>query len=152
MHDLAPQLSFLHVSISYLLPLLQDLKNSNLDNRGPPIRSHAIKPCVVVLVPMHNLAPQLSSFLKSFLHVSISYLLPLLQDLKNSNLDNRGPPTRSHAIKPCVVVLVPMHELAPQLSSFMKSFLHVSNLRRENVERAAQLGMDVYRTDKMRLF
>jgi hypothetical protein len=44
-----------------------------------------------------------------------------------------------------------MHELAPQLSSFMKSFVHVSNMRRENVERAAQLGMDVYRTDKTRL-
>ena len=60
---------------------------------------------------------------------SIAYLLPLLQDLKNSDVDIRGPPIQNRAINPRAVVLAPTHELARQLSSFAKSLLHVSKLR-----------------------
>lgn len=59
---------------------------------------------------------------------SIAYLLPVLQDLKNSDNDQR-PPAQKRSMNPRALILAPTHELARQLASFAKSLLHVSKLR-----------------------
>jgi ATP-dependent RNA helicase MRH4 len=59
---------------------------------------------------------------------SIAYLLPVLQDLKQSENAPR-PPAQKRPINPRALILAPTHELSRQLASFAKSLLHVSKLR-----------------------
>ncbi|KAF7974362.1 hypothetical protein HWV62_12320 [Athelia sp. TMB] len=58
---------------------------------------------------------------------SLAYLLPMLQDLKQTENSARAAPSR--LIHPRALVLAPTHELARQLASSAKSLLHVSKLR-----------------------
>ncbi|TDL22412.1 P-loop containing nucleoside triphosphate hydrolase protein [Rickenella mellea] len=65
---------------------------------------------------------------------SIAYLLPMLQYLKQTELDqeqkrNPKPPLPSHLLHPRGLVLAPTHELSRQLSKFAKSLLHNIKLR-----------------------
>ena len=68
---------------------------------------------------------------------SLAYLLPLLQNLKQAELDpSLSPPlqTSSHVgpvrpLNPRALVLAPTHELARQLSGSAKSLLHEVKLR-----------------------
>ncbi|KAH7922868.1 P-loop containing nucleoside triphosphate hydrolase protein [Leucogyrophana mollusca] len=64
---------------------------------------------------------------------SIAYLLPMLQDLKKSELRDPSPtsdpPGPQRAINPRGIILSPTHELSRQLSSFAKRLLHNIKLR-----------------------
>ncbi|EGN99584.1 hypothetical protein SERLA73DRAFT_106193 [Serpula lacrymans var. lacrymans S7.3] len=66
---------------------------------------------------------------------SIAYLLPMLQDLKQSEAHlsssvSQGTGSQpQRAINPRALVLAPTHELSRQLSSFAKSLLHNIKLR-----------------------
>ena len=64
---------------------------------------------------------------------SIAYLLPMLQDLKQSELarTQRAHPTadRRRAMNPRAIVLAPTHELTRQLAGFAKELLHHNKLR-----------------------
>ncbi|KAF8064087.1 P-loop containing nucleoside triphosphate hydrolase protein [Lyophyllum atratum] len=70
---------------------------------------------------------------------SIAYLLPLLQNLKQSELNAASsphlPPASSsqagpkRALNPRALILAPTHELSRQLSGFAKSLLHEVKLR-----------------------
>ena len=62
---------------------------------------------------------------------SIAYLLPMLQDLKLSELQPdavKAPPTQL-PLAPRALVLSPTHELSRQLSGFAKALLHEIKLR-----------------------
>lgn len=66
---------------------------------------------------------------------SIAYLLPVLQDLKQSELKQKeageeGEKPRSKTVtNPRALILAPTHELSRQLSGFAKSLLHQIRLR-----------------------
>ncbi|KAM5537484.1 hypothetical protein V8D89_008811 [Ganoderma adspersum] len=63
---------------------------------------------------------------------SIAYLLPMLQDLKQSEVNGtqRTHPTADRrAMNPRAIVLAPTHELTRQLSGFAKELLHHNKLR-----------------------
>ncbi|KAF8997040.1 P-loop containing nucleoside triphosphate hydrolase protein [Hymenopellis radicata] len=60
---------------------------------------------------------------------SIAYLLPLLQSLKQSELDGSVNRQRTHALNPRALILAPTHELARQLATFAKSLIHEIKLR-----------------------
>ncbi|KAG5653145.1 hypothetical protein H0H81_002137 [Sphagnurus paluster] len=68
---------------------------------------------------------------------SIAYLLPVLQNLKQAELDTaaspRSPLTTSsgpkRALNPRALILAPTHELSRQLAGFAKSLLHEVKLR-----------------------
>ena len=64
---------------------------------------------------------------------SIAYLLPMLQDLKQSEIlgtQRTGPrSTPKRAMNPRAIVLAPTHELARQLAGFAKELLHHTKLR-----------------------
>ncbi|KAG6812233.1 hypothetical protein H0H92_003773 [Tricholoma furcatifolium] len=66
---------------------------------------------------------------------SIAYLLPVLQNLKQAELEAASsppsppPPGPKRALNPRALVLAPTHELSRQLSSFAKSLLHQVKLR-----------------------
>jgi ATP-dependent RNA helicase MRH4 len=65
---------------------------------------------------------------------SIAYLLPLLQNLKLSELKTTDRPTATsvapkRALNPRALVLAPTHELSRQLSGFAKALLHKIKLR-----------------------
>jgi ATP-dependent RNA helicase MRH4 len=65
---------------------------------------------------------------------SIAYLLPLLQNLKLSELDTTKsstvmPVASKRALNPRALILAPTHELARQLSGFAKALLHDVKLR-----------------------
>ncbi|KAI0757767.1 P-loop containing nucleoside triphosphate hydrolase protein [Daedaleopsis nitida] len=64
---------------------------------------------------------------------SMAYLLPVIQDLKQSEIGNtqrRGDPSAPRlAMNPRALVLAPTHELSRQLSGFAKDLLHKVKLR-----------------------
>ncbi|TBU38468.1 P-loop containing nucleoside triphosphate hydrolase protein [Dichomitus squalens] len=63
---------------------------------------------------------------------SIAYLLPMLHDLKQSELNNTqraDPDAPRRAVNPRAIVLAPTHELTRQLSGFAKELLHHVKLR-----------------------
>ncbi|KAI0762265.1 P-loop containing nucleoside triphosphate hydrolase protein [Fomes fomentarius] len=64
---------------------------------------------------------------------SMAYLLPMIQDLKQSELNGtqrRGDPSAPRrAINPRALVLAPTHELSRQLSGFAKELIHKVKLR-----------------------
>ncbi|KZT08869.1 P-loop containing nucleoside triphosphate hydrolase protein [Laetiporus sulphureus 93-53] len=62
---------------------------------------------------------------------SIAYLLPMLQDLKLTELrtDTPRPQNSGCPLNPRALVLAPTHELSRQLSSFAKALLHHIKLR-----------------------
>ena len=61
---------------------------------------------------------------------SVAYMLPLLQSLKQSELDtNRPPLSTQREYNPRAIVLAPTHELSRQLASFAKALLHEIKLR-----------------------
>ncbi|KAF5376083.1 hypothetical protein D9615_007737 [Tricholomella constricta] len=70
---------------------------------------------------------------------SIAYLLPVLQNLKQSELDAASSPRSPlitlpqagprRALNPRALILAPTHELARQLAGFAKSLLHEVKLR-----------------------
>ncbi|TFY56618.1 hypothetical protein EVJ58_g7524 [Rhodofomes roseus] len=62
---------------------------------------------------------------------SIAYLLPMLQDLKISEMqsDPASLPPSQFALAPRALVLAPTHELSRQLSGFAKALLHEVKLR-----------------------
>lgn len=62
---------------------------------------------------------------------SMAYLLPVIQDLKLSELNsqNTSDSRSKRAINPRALVLAPTHELSRQLSGFAKSLLHNTKLR-----------------------
>jgi ATP-dependent RNA helicase MRH4 len=64
---------------------------------------------------------------------SIAYLLPLLQNLKETELMSSSRPPSSERNKrpynPRGLILAPTHELSRQLSGFAKSLLHETKLR-----------------------
>lgn len=115
-------------------PLMEGLHSSLMDILGPnaqptPIQALSLK---------HLLStPTASSEWKQYLLASetgsgksIAYLLPLLQALKQGELD--GTATQSskrHLTSPRALVLAPTHELTRQLSVFAKSLIHNIKLR-----------------------
>lgn len=62
---------------------------------------------------------------------SLAYMLPLLQDLKASELSGEVAPKKgkARAYNPRAIVLAPTHELSRQLSKTAKSLLHNVKLR-----------------------
>ncbi len=63
---------------------------------------------------------------------SLAYLLPMLQDLKQSEIEPSAQPRtkgKQRAINPRALVLAPTHELSRQLASTAKSLLHNIKLR-----------------------
>ncbi|KAH9947382.1 P-loop containing nucleoside triphosphate hydrolase protein [Amylocystis lapponica] len=63
---------------------------------------------------------------------SIAYLLPMLQDLKRTELDPASTPAPASSARlpsPRALVLAPTHELARQLSGFAKALVHEVKLR-----------------------
>jgi ATP-dependent RNA helicase MRH4 len=64
---------------------------------------------------------------------SIAYLLPLLQNLKQAELDTAAAEVphvqQARAYNPRALILAPTHELSRQLSGFAKSLLHNVKLR-----------------------
>lgn len=61
---------------------------------------------------------------------SIAYLLPLLQDLKRTELEGLASSRKSSKpLNPRALVLAPTHELSRQLASFAKKLSHVVKLR-----------------------
>ncbi|GLB44185.1 putative P-loop containing nucleoside triphosphate hydrolase protein [Lyophyllum shimeji] len=129
-------------------PLMPGLLSCLTDLIGPgatptPIQSLSLKWLMHDAEKGHDAS---SSDWKQFLLASetgsgksIAYLLPLLQDLKQSELASAssprprpipGPesgPTR--ALNPRALILAPTHELSRQLSGFAKSLLHEVKLR-----------------------
>ncbi|KAI1787628.1 P-loop containing nucleoside triphosphate hydrolase protein [Ganoderma leucocontextum] len=116
-------------------PLMDGLLTSVLDVLGPdarptPIQALSLKHLVNEHDPSrcyeHLLASETGS------GKSIAYLLPMLQDLKQSELNNTqrtDPNAPRRAINPRAIVLAPTHELTRQLSGFAKELLHHSKLR-----------------------
>jgi ATP-dependent RNA helicase MRH4, mitochondrial len=121
-------------------PLLPGLVNSlhemlSADARPTPIQSLSIK---CLLQNSHSspspgwreylLASEMGS------GKSITYLLPLLQHLKQAELADKDlplPVPRRHQrlLNPRGIILAPTHELSRQLSGFAKSLLHEVKLR-----------------------
>ncbi|KAI0684096.1 P-loop containing nucleoside triphosphate hydrolase protein [Cytidiella melzeri] len=117
-------------------PLMDGLRNSIIDVLGPrakptPIQSLSLK---------HLFAPPPESGWREYLLASetgsgksFAYMLPMLQDLKTSELDpsvltpSSTGPLRS--INPRAIVLAPTHELSRQLSRMAKSLSHNIKLR-----------------------
>jgi ATP-dependent RNA helicase MRH4 len=62
---------------------------------------------------------------------SMAYLLPLLQDLKRTELERSGSPRKSslRPLNPRALILAPTHELSRQLAGFAKKLSHVIKLR-----------------------
>ncbi|KAG6377281.1 hypothetical protein JVT61DRAFT_15066 [Boletus reticuloceps] len=62
---------------------------------------------------------------------SMAYLLPLLQDLKRTELESAGAPRKSspRPSNPRTLVLAPTHELLRQLAGFAKKVYHIIKLR-----------------------
>jgi len=62
---------------------------------------------------------------------SMAYLLPLLQDLKRTELEGSGSPRKSlpRPLNPRALVLAPTHELSRQLAGFAKKLSHIIKLR-----------------------
>lgn len=59
---------------------------------------------------------------------SLAYMLPMLQDLKQSE-NTIGVQKSAHTLSPRAIVLAPTHELSRQLSGTAKSLLHNIKLR-----------------------
>ncbi|TRM59933.1 hypothetical protein BD626DRAFT_506901 [Schizophyllum amplum] len=60
---------------------------------------------------------------------SIAYLLPVLQSVKQAELDERPLRPSKARLAPRALVLAPTHELARQLTSFAKGLVHDAKLR-----------------------
>lgn len=61
---------------------------------------------------------------------SIAYLLPLLQDLKRTELESQASSRKSsRPLNPRALVLAPTHELSRQLAGFAKKLSHIVKLR-----------------------
>ena len=64
---------------------------------------------------------------------SIAYLVPLLQNLKQAELDTAAAEVphvqQTRACNPRALILAPTHELSRQLSGFARSLLHNVKLR-----------------------
>jgi len=125
-------------------PLMPGLLKCLTETLGPsatptPIQALSLK---WLLNDASEIAPQ--SGWKQFLLASetgsgksLAYLLPLLQNLKQAELNPSLPPslqTSSHIgpvrpLNPRALVLAPTHELARQLSGSAKSLLHEVKLR-----------------------
>ncbi|KZT24293.1 P-loop containing nucleoside triphosphate hydrolase protein [Neolentinus lepideus HHB14362 ss-1] len=71
---------------------------------------------------------------------SFAYMLPLLQDLKSTELNpfpDQARPKQSRApLNPRAIILAPTHELSRQLTSFAKSLSHAIKLRIMSASRA----------------
>ncbi|CAL1697235.1 unnamed protein product [Somion occarium] len=115
-------------------PLMESLLSSIMDILGPNARPTPIQ----ALSLKHLFSPsQGDSQWRQFLLASetgsgksIAYLLPMLQDLKQTELDGTVPRlTSKRLMAPRALVLAPTHELSRQLSVFAKSLLHNTKLR-----------------------
>lgn len=64
---------------------------------------------------------------------SMAYLLPLLQDLKRTELERSGSPRKlsssARPLNPRALILAPTHELSRQLAGFAKKLSHIIKLR-----------------------
>ncbi|KAF8550684.1 P-loop containing nucleoside triphosphate hydrolase protein [Imleria badia] len=63
---------------------------------------------------------------------SMAYLLPLLQDLKRTELLQRSTSPRTSSLRPLnprALILAPTHELSRQLAGFAKKLSHIIKLR-----------------------
>ncbi|TFK86167.1 P-loop containing nucleoside triphosphate hydrolase protein, partial [Polyporus arcularius HHB13444] len=65
---------------------------------------------------------------------SLAYLLPMIQDLKQSELNgtqrrSTDPSAQRRAMNPRAIVLAPTHELSRQLAGFAKELIHNVKLR-----------------------
>ena len=120
-------------------PLIDGLLSSVHDVLGPnaqptPIQALALKHLVSAEPPTQD-SPYRQALLASETGSgkSIAYLLPLLQDLKQSEVHGTQRPgpesTPRRAMNPRALVLAPTHELSRQLSGFAKELLHHTKLR-----------------------
>ena len=117
---------------------------------SPPILSGLLSSLKEVLVPNAKPTPIQSLSLKWLLNQSpgwkqfllasetgsgksIAYLVPLLQNLKQAELDTAAAEVphvqQTRAYNPRALILAPTHELSRQLSGFAKSLLHNVKLR-----------------------
>ncbi|KAF8235067.1 P-loop containing nucleoside triphosphate hydrolase protein [Tricholoma matsutake] len=128
-------------------PLMPGLLSCITEVLGPaatptPIQSLSLK--WLLNSPDASLDSKKTSEWKQFLLASetgsgksIAYLLPLLQNLKLSELNTTDPSTVSErALNPRALILAPTHELARQLSGFAKALLHEIKLRVSCASRA----------------
>jgi ATP-dependent RNA helicase MRH4, mitochondrial len=125
-------------------PLMSGLLSRLTDILGPtatptPIQSLSLK--WILDSPNASPANNQKSKWKHFLLASetgsgksIAYLLPMLQNLKLSELNTADPTTSTSTtskrpLNPRALILTPTHELARQLSGFAKALLHEVKLR-----------------------
>jgi ATP-dependent RNA helicase MRH4 len=122
-------------------PLMPGLLSCLTDILGPtatptPIQSLSLK--WLLDNPDPSLETEKASGWKQFLLASetgsgksIAYLLPLLQNLKLSELNSPTPTSTAseRALNPRALILAPTHELTRQLSGFAKALLHEVKLR-----------------------
>ena len=73
---------------------------------------------------------------------SLAYLLPLLQDLKRTELERSAAPrtSSSRPLNPRALILAPTHELSRQLAGFAKKLSHIIKLRILCASRANRQG------------
>ena len=115
-------------------PLMEGLLSSLMDVLGPnaqptPIQALSLKH----LLSTPTDSPEWKQYLlasETGSGKSIAYLLPLLQALKQGELDGTVPQSsKRHLPAPRALVLAPTHELTRQLSVFSKSLIHKIKLR-----------------------
>lgn len=123
-------------------PLLPGLLQSVKETLG-----HDATPTAIQALSMKHLMeePDAESKWKEYLLASetgsgksMAYLLPLLQDLKCTELERSGSPRKSspRPLNPRALVLAPTHELSRQLAGFAKRLSHIIKLRILCVSRA----------------
>lgn len=123
-------------------PLMPGILSCLMDVLGPsatptPIQSLSLKWLIntATNAPSSGTAPGWKQFLlasETGSGKSIAYLLPVLQNLKASELSPSSAPRTppgGRELNPRALILAPTHELARQLSGFAKSLLHEVKLR-----------------------
>ncbi|KAI0791872.1 P-loop containing nucleoside triphosphate hydrolase protein [Abortiporus biennis] len=119
-------------------PLMEGLLDSILDTLGPNTR-----PTPIQALSLKHLVSGIDKGMedgkwKEYLLASetgsgksMAYLLPLIQDLKLSELSpsSSSPRTPKTALNPRAIILAPTHELSRQLAGFAKALIHHVKLR-----------------------
>lgn len=123
-------------------PLMPGLLDSVIDVLGPhatptPIQGLAIKHVLYPWKSEEETQQKWREFLlasETGSGKSLAYMLPMLQDLKTSELASGSsvkadPRDKNQAYNPRALILAPTHELSRQLSSTAKALLHNIKLR-----------------------
>ncbi|KAI0059885.1 P-loop containing nucleoside triphosphate hydrolase protein [Artomyces pyxidatus] len=120
-------------------PLVDGLLRSVQEVLGPTARPTPIQ----ALALKHLFSEPADGAYRQFLLASetgsgksIAYMLPMLQALKQAEIERPPPLHRPHPLNPRGLVLAPTHELSRQLTAFAKALIHNIKLRVQSVSRA----------------